>query len=126
MNEKTKIVSFEDLDVWKKSMAVCVEIYKLFGKCRDYGFKDQICRSAVSIPSNISEGFDRQTNKEFIQFLYIAKGSCAELRTQIYLAIEIGYVKKEQGIDLLDKAKEIGAMLNGLIKTRKKWQTDRR
>jgi len=122
MNERGKILSFEDLDVWKKAVAICVEIYEFFGKCRDYGFKDQICRSAVSIPSNISEGFDRQTNKEFIQFLYIAKGSCAELWTQIYLAIEIKYLKKEQGIDLLNKAKEIGAMLNGLIKTRKKWK----
>ena len=126
MNEKGKITGFEDLDVWKKSMAVCVEIYKLFAKCRDYGFKDQICRSAVSVPSNISEGFDRQTNKEFIQFLYIAKGSCAEMRTQIYLAIAIEYVKKEQGIDLLNKAKEIGAMLNGLIKTRKKWNKNKK
>ena len=76
-----KIQKFEDLNVWKESVKLSVNIYKALKNCKDFGLRDQIQRSAVSIPSNISEGFDRKGNKEFIQFLYIAKGSCSELRT---------------------------------------------
>lgn len=76
-----KVEKFEDLDVWKEGVRLSVDIYQILKDCRDYGFKDQVQRSVVSIPSNISEGFERKGNKEFIQFLYIAKGSCAELRT---------------------------------------------
>ncbi len=67
-------------------MQLCVDVYALLKDCRDYSFRDQIQRSAVPVPSNIAEGFERQTDKEFVQFLFIAKGSCAELRTQLYLA----------------------------------------
>jgi four helix bundle protein len=114
-----KITSFEDLEVWKKSMRLTVNIYELMRNCKDFGFKDQIQRAAVSIPSNISEGFERQTNKEFIQFLYIAKGSCGELRTQIYLAKELGYIEKSDFNTLLDSAKHLSSMLFNLIQTRK-------
>ena len=81
-----KIEKFEDLNVWIEGMNLAVDIYKSFVNCKDFGFRDQIRRSAVSIPSNISEGYERQSNKEFIRFLFIAKGSVAELRTQLYLA----------------------------------------
>ncbi|MDP2754484.1 MAG: four helix bundle protein [Nitrospirota bacterium] len=110
---------FEDLEVWQKAYRVVVEIYKSFSKCKDYSFRGQITRSAVSIPSNIAEGFERNSNKEFIHYLYIAKGSCGELRTQLCIAVEIGYLLKESGRELIKAAEEISYMLNGLIQKRK-------
>ncbi|MDR0206178.1 MAG: four helix bundle protein [Bacteroidales bacterium] len=114
-----KITKFEDLEVWKMSMRLTVKTYEFMRDCRDFGFRDQIQRAAVSIPSNISEEFERQTNKEFIQFLYIAKGSCGELRTQLYLAKELGYIEKPDFDTLLDNAKHISAMIFNLIQYRK-------
>ena len=111
--------SFEDLMVWKNAMQLVALVYSKLGNCRDYGFKDQIQRASVSIPSNISEGFERQTNKEFIQFLFIAKGSCGELQTQLYLSIKLKYLSKEEGQELLDKAKKISCMIYKLINYRK-------
>lgn len=110
---------FEDLEVWKKACQLCVEIFKAFKTCRDYGFKDQITRACLSIPSNIAEGYERDSNKEFIRFLFIAKGSCGELRTQLYIGIVIGYLEKGKGSIFIEKAKEISYMLTGLIKKRK-------
>jgi four helix bundle protein len=114
-----KVEKFEDLIVWKDSMRLAVEVYEQLKECRDFSFRDQIQRSSVSVPSNIAEGYERQSNKEFIQYLYIAKGSCGELRTQIYLAINIGIMDKEKGMELIEKTKKISAMLYGLIQTRK-------
>lgn len=104
--EENKYQTFEDLVVWKDGMRLCVDVYALLRDCRDFGFKDQIQRSAVSVPSNIAEGFERQTDKEFVQFLFIAKGSCAELRTQLYLASELKYIEKQKSIDFIDRAKK--------------------
>ncbi|MDH6305670.1 four helix bundle protein [Parabacteroides sp. PF5-5] len=114
-----EIKCFEDLNIWKEGMRLSVSIYYLFRDCKDYGLKDQIQRAAVSIPSNISEGYERQTNKEFIQFLYIAKGSCGELRTQLYLAKELAYIQQDNFIVLLDKAKHLSSMINNFIKARR-------
>ncbi len=114
-----KIEKFEDLEVWKESMQLAFLIYRQFNSNHDYGFKDQIQRSAVSIPSNISEGYERNSNKEFIQFLYIAKGSCGELRTQLYLAIELQFIEKEIALRLLEQSRKISAILYKLIKIRK-------
>jgi len=99
------VKSFEDLDIWKQSMRQATEIYGVLKDCKDFAFKDQIQRSAVSVPSNIAEGFERNTNKEFIQFLYIAKGSNGELTTQLYLAITLKYIarKKEKNYLTLQK-----------------------
>ncbi len=110
------IRSFEDLEVWKEGMRLSVQLYKLF---KDYGFRDQIQRAVISIPSNISEGYERQTNKEFLQFLFIARGSCGEVRTQIYLAKELGYISNDVFPELLDKSGKLSAMLSKLIQTRK-------
>lgn len=85
-------MKFEDLEVWKRSVRLSSELYKSFTDCKDFGFKDQITRSGLSIPSNIAEGSERSSQKDFIRFLHYAKGSCAELRTQIYIGIEIGYI----------------------------------
>ncbi|MEP7323074.1 MAG: four helix bundle protein [Saprospiraceae bacterium] len=115
-----KYQSFEDLIIWKESMKHSVEIYKLFKSCKDFGFKDQIQRSAISVPSNIAEGFERQTDKEFVQYLFIAKGSNGELRTQIYLAIELGYIEKAHGLTLIETTKKISGMIYRLIQTRRK------
>ncbi|MDE3057878.1 MAG: four helix bundle protein [Bacteroidota bacterium] len=116
----SKIEKFEDLKVWKDSMRLATEIYRELKDLRDYGYRDQIQRAAVSIPSNIAEGYERQTNKEFIQFLFIAKGSCGELRTQIYLGIELEMIDNDKGKEMLQQTREISAMLYGLIQTRKR------
>jgi len=106
---------FEDFIVWKKAMRLVIEIYKNLKDCKDFGFNDQIQRAGVSIPSNISEGFERQHNKEKIQFYYIAKGSCGELRTQLYHAKELNYIVDNIAKDLISKSNEISAMLYKLI-----------
>jgi four helix bundle protein len=112
---------FEDLDVWKRAMKLSSSIYKGLNNLKDYGFKDQITRSGLSIPSNIAEGFERTSNKESVNFLSYAKGSCGELRTQIYIGIDIEYINKDKGQEWLQEANEISAMLNGLIKARRKF-----
>ncbi len=114
-----KIEKFEDLNVWKESMRLTINIYNDLTNCKDFGLRDQIQRSAVSIPSNISEGYDRKSNKEYIQFLYYARGSCAELRTQLYLIKEIGYIAGQKVDDYIIITKQISAMLYNLIKVRK-------
>ena len=106
---------FENLEVWKISSRLSVDVYKGFASCKDYGFKDQITRSSLSIPSNIAEGNDRLTQKDNVKFLYYSKASCAELRTQIYIGVEIGYIPKEIGSEWIIKTKQISKMLQGLI-----------
>jgi len=108
--------SFEDLDVWQKSCDLAVNIYQTLKDCRDYGFKDQICRSAVSIPSNVAEGMERDSGKERIHFLHIAKGSSAELRTQLLIAERIGLIEKLVAESFREQAVSISRMLHGLIK----------
>ena len=83
--------------------------------CKDYGFKDQIQRAAVSICSNIAEGFERRGNKELINFLWIAKGSAAEVCSQLHIARDIGYITDEQFNSIYDSSKQIGGMLFNLI-----------
>lgn len=114
-----KIEKFEDLIVWKESMRLAVDIYNSLKGSKDFGLKDQMQRASVSIPSNISEGFDRDSNKEYIHFLFIARGSCAELRTQLYLAKELEIIEKSKSEILIEKSKKISAMLYNLITTRK-------
>jgi four helix bundle protein len=107
-------MAFEDLDVWKRSAGLSADIYKILSNLKDYGFKDQIIRSGLSIPSNIAEGMERSSNKEKVQFLSYAKASCAELRTQSYIGIKIGYVPKDIGKRWVKETKEISAMITGL------------
>ena len=108
---------FEDLKVWKEGMRLASSVYERLQTVTDFGLRNQMQRAAVSIPSNIAEGYERGSNKEFIRFLNIAKGSCAELRTQLYLAKKLGILPERD--DLIDTTKEISAMLSGLIQTRK-------
>lgn len=116
---ENKVTRFEDLEVWKESMRLASNIYSVLKKSRDFGLKDQMQRSAVSIPSNIAEGYERNTNKDYIRFLHISKGSCSELRTQIYLAIETETIPKSEAQKLLKSTKSISAMLYKLIKVRR-------
>ncbi len=109
---------FEDLDVWKRSSRLCVDIYKELANCKDHGFKDQITRCSLSVPSNIAEGFERSTNKDSNNFFNYAKGSCGELRTQSYIGIEIGYIKKETGRHWKAEAEQLLKILFALIKSR--------
>ncbi len=110
-------MAFEDLDVWKRSAGLSADIYKVLSDLKDYGFKDQITRSGLSIPSNIAEGIERRSNKEKVNFLSYAKGSCGELRTQIYIGMKIGYLSKDKGNKWIAETKEISAMLSGLMST---------
>ncbi|MFA5701230.1 MAG: four helix bundle protein [Desulfuromonas sp.] len=112
-------MKFEDLEVWKRSAKLSAEIYKELSGHKDYGFRDQITRSGLSIPSNIAEGFERESIKECVNFLSYAKGSCGELRTQVYIGREIGYLDAESAKRWVQETKEISAMLNSLIKTRR-------
>lgn len=111
------ISKFENLIVWKESFELSVQIYKMMKDSKEYALRDQILRSSLSIPSNIAEGHDRNSGKEFIRFLNIAKASCGELRTQIYFCIEIGFIDKEKGSEILNKTLKISSMIFNLIKS---------
>jgi len=114
-----KITRFEDLECWQEATSLAIDIYHIsskgeFGK--DFGFRDQLRRAAVSIASNIAEGKERETTSEFIRFLYIAKGSAGELKTQLYIAKEIGYLLEDEFQKLNERAEKIAGMLGNLIK----------
>jgi four helix bundle protein len=113
-------VSFEDLDVWKMACQLYVELYQLLKNCREYYLRDQIMRSALSIPSNIAEGSERGSIKEFRQFLNIAKGSAAELRTQVYILGKIGIIGEKKALDIAETLKRISRMMQALGDSLKK------
>ena len=108
---------FEDLIAWQKGQDFSSQIYLHFRDIKDYAFKDQICRASVSISNNIAEGFERRSNKEFKNFLFIAKGSCGEVRSMLALALDLGYISQSDYVKYYDQAIEISKMLSGLIKT---------
>ena len=83
-----RIEKFEDIIAWQKSKEFALEIYNLFENCKDYSFRDQIQRAAISVMNNIAEGFERKSNKDFQKFLFISKASCGEIRSMLYLAFE--------------------------------------
>jgi four helix bundle protein len=112
------VVRFEDLDVWKESMGLAKNLFREMRHCRTFSLKDQVERSAISIPSNIAEGFDRKSNKEFIQHLYIAKGSCSELRTQLHLCKDLKMIQERKADDYIELTRKISSMLYRLIRTR--------
>jgi four helix bundle protein len=143
--QNSTVTSFEDLEVWKRAARLSAEIYRelqnlkdrgripsggatmfgsfLAGKPRreggvlQFGFRNQITRSGLSIPSNIAEGFERKSHKEFAVFLNYARGSCGELRTQVHIGREIGYISAAAGRAWVAESKEISAMITALIKT---------
>ena len=107
--------AFDQLDVWKRSCRLSVDLYSRLEGCNNLNFKDQACRSALSIPSNIAEGYERNSSREFARSLKIAKGSCGELRTQLYIGIEAGFLDKAQAMTFIQETEEISRMLQGLI-----------
>ena len=112
---------YKDLLVWQKSRDLAVLIYNLTKKTefkKDYGLCDQVRRSAVSVPSNIAEGDERATDKESVRYFFIAKGSLAELRTQMEIAYQVGYIDEKIFSDIEENAQQIGKMLGALIKAR--------
>ncbi|MFJ4112748.1 MULTISPECIES: four helix bundle protein [Pseudomonas] len=108
-------MDFEKLLVWQRSKCLAVEMYRAFAECRDFGFRSQITRSAVSIPSTIAEGMERRGWREKVWFLSVAKASSAELRTQLIIAGEIGYLPAELANDWINETRELSKMLAGLI-----------
>lgn len=111
-----KILKFEDLIAWQKGQDLAVAIYQAFAQSRDYGFKDQIQRASVSISNNIAEGFDRDSHKEFIRFLYISISSCSEVKSMLYLSTRLNHLNQEQSKQLIIKSEEVSRILRGLIK----------
>ena len=114
---------FQELKVWQKAKDLAVYLYKLTmmgAFAKDYGLRDQIRRAGVSIPSNISEGDELDTNKQAVKFFYITKGSSAEVLTQAIIALEIGYIDKENFKYIEKECKAISGMLTRLIQVRKK------
>ncbi len=111
------IKSFEDIIAWQKAKELNIFIYKSFRVYKDYGFKDQIQRASVSIMNNIAEGFERGGNKEFKNFLFISKGSCAEVRSMLILVFELKYINEKEFRYAYSLTVEISKLLSGFIKT---------
>ena len=109
--------SFEKLEVWRRSHALSIEIYRLLSDCRDRGFKDQVTRSANSIADNIAEGAERSGKAEFRQFLSYAKGSAGETRSQVLRAVALGYIDPDHGTRLRRELIEVSRMIHGLTKS---------
>lgn len=110
------IQKFEDIIAWQKSRELTILIYKNLNHIKDFSFRDQIQRAIVSVMNNIAEGFERRGDKELKKFLFIAKGSSGEVRSMLYLALDLNYITKDKFNDLYAKSLEITRMLSGFIK----------
>lgn len=113
-------MSYEDLDVWKRAARLSVTLYTETRELRDFGFRDQLTRSGLSVPSNIAEGYERDSDKEIARFLTIAKGSAGEMRTQILIGIQAGFLDRDKALKWADEAQQIGRILGALIKRHRK------
>ena len=114
---------FKELAVWQRSKDLAVQIYKTSSSgplSKDYGLRDQLRRAAISVPSNLAEGDERDTDREAVRFFYIAKGSVAELRTQLQIGFEIGYLERDIFENLDNECLQISRMIGALIKARTK------
>jgi four helix bundle protein len=124
----SKVERFEDLIAWQKARDLARAIYQITQEgafARDFGLARQIQRAAVSIMSNIAEGFERSGRREFHQFLSTAKGFCAEVRSQLYVAFDIGYLMKSEFQRLLAQAEEVGRVVGGLRASVEKLRDER-
>jgi four helix bundle protein len=113
------VKTFEQLEVWQEGRGLVTAIYRVTGKghfLRDFGLRDQLRRAAVSIPSNIAEGFERSGTRELIHFLYLAKGSAGEIRTQLYLALDLNYLEIGDFEILNTQALTVSRKLSAFIK----------
>ena len=112
-----KIEKFEDVIAWQKAKTLSLAVYKLFKNNRDFSFRDQIQRAAVSVMNNIAEGFERRSDKELVNFFYIAKGSCGEVRSMLSLALELGYISGYEFNKTSDLSLEVSKIISGFIKS---------
>jgi len=108
--------NFEELEVWKRSSRLAVSVLELIDSIKLYALRDQMARCCISVPSNIAEGADRDSDREFRRFLSFSKGSSGELRTRLYIGLRAGIFTEEQARPLIAEAKEISAMIEGLRK----------
>lgn len=111
-----RIDRFEDIESWKEARLLVGNIYEFLTCCKDYGFRDQVQRAAVSIMSNIAEGFDRSSNREFIQFLVIARGSVSEVKSLAYAGLDIGYLDAAAFETITTRCTKLINLLNGFIR----------
>lgn len=111
----SKISNFEDLRIWQEAIQISIELYQSFRNCKDFGFRDQILRASVSVPSNIAEGFERNNNKEFRNFLRFSKGSAGEIRTQLMLAKAIGLMEASKADDLRNRLTALSKQIQSLM-----------
>jgi four helix bundle protein len=112
------VKNFEDLNVWKQARRLTQEVYRLTKTetfFKDFGLRDQIRRAAISVMSNIAEGFERGGNQEFVQFLYVAKASCGEVRSQLYVVLDQGYATSNDSEKLLQLFRRLAGMISNLI-----------
>ena len=119
-DSRKTLKNYRDLKVWQKSYRLCLDLYRItkkFPKEEIYGLTSQIRRAAVSIPSNMAEGYGRKTTADYLRFLYIAYGSICELETQLLLSSDLNYVNKENLKALRDDTEEVERMLKALIKS---------
>ena len=112
-------MNFRKLEIWQRACGLSCSIYEITKETRDFGFKDQITREGLSIPSNIAEGVERESIKEQIRFLYISKASAAEVVTQLTIGIKIGHLSEERGGKLIKEAESIMMMTAALIRKKK-------
>ncbi len=115
MNDDT----FENLEVWQDAIELAGRVYELFRDCRDFGFRSQIQNAAVSISNNIAEGYERDSNQEFIRFLFIAKGSCGEVRSQTYVARRVKLMSDDNADNLIRDAKRLSKRISRFIAIRR-------
>ena len=108
---------FEDLDVWKRAVELSAAIYRETKDLRDFGFRDQITRAGLSIPSNLAEGIERSTPADQCKFLDYARASCGEVRTQAIVGMKVGFISEEVGQTWSNETKQLAAMINGLIRS---------
>lgn len=115
--------ALENLEVWRRACRLSVSLYKSLSNCKEFGYKDQVTRSGLSIASNIAEGYERDSDRSCIQFLKIAKGSCGELWTQLLIGREAGFIDAVESKEFEKEVKELSKMLYGLIKHYQKIQS---
>ena len=123
----TKVNCFEDLDIWKKSIELSLSIYEITSRDKiktDFGLKDQMQRASVSISSNIAEGFEYNNNKQFIRFLYYAKGSLGELRSQLFLLEKLEIISTKESNHLINICKQLSSMIYKFIKYLSEYKTE--
>jgi len=117
-----KITRFEDIQSWQEARLLVADVYTFLTGCRDFGFRDQIQRASVSIMSNVAEGFDRGSNKEFIYFLTIARGSLAEVKSLGYVGLDVLLLSGDQFVTMEKRTIRLNGLLNGLIHYLKKYE----